>query len=73
MRASSRRFSSSKGTAGRATRDVSSRNSRVSEKGMAYTKVGSCLRGMRSSKCDPLSFPLKALALTCAHVRGKFL
>ena len=73
MRASSRRFSSSKGTAGRATRDVSSRNSRVSEKGMTYTKVGSCLQGIRSSKHDPLSYPLKALALTCTHMSGQML
>ncbi len=37
-------LSSRKGTAGRATREVSSRKMRVLEKGIAYRKVGSFLQ-----------------------------
>ena len=45
MRASRRRLSSGKGTAGRATSEVSSRNTRVALKGIAYRNVGSRLQG----------------------------
>jgi hypothetical protein len=44
MRVSRRRFSSGKGTAGLATSDVSSRNTHVGEKGIAYRNVGSFCR-----------------------------
>ena len=49
MRASSRRFSSGKGTAGRATSEVSSRKMRVLLKGIAYRNVGSRLRAQSSN------------------------
>jgi hypothetical protein len=54
MRASRRRFSSGKGTAGLATSDVSSRNTHVGEKGIAYRNVGSFCGGNRIVEVNTL-------------------
>ncbi len=62
-RARSRARSSAKPTAGRATRLVSSRNTRVGENGIAYKNVGSALRAR--------SALLGHQALDQFHVRGE--
>lgn len=52
-----------KGTAGRATRDVSSRKTRVLEKGIAYKNVGSLLQ--RKSATAPGNLKCHANVETC--------